>query len=34
MGKTFLLKEVELMPWKVVVVTEQRKRFLEDYQLN
>jgi putative transposase len=34
MGNTFLLKEVEPMPWKGVTVTEQGQRFLEDYQLN
>jgi putative transposase len=28
------MKEVEPMPWKGVTVTEQRQRFLEDYQLN
>jgi len=30
MGSTFLMKEVEPMPWKGVTVTEQRQRFLED----
>jgi transposase InsO family protein len=34
MGNTFLMKEVEPMTWKGVTVTEQRQRFLEDYQLN
>jgi len=34
MGNTYLMKEVEPMPWKGVTVTEQRQRFLEDYQLN
>jgi putative transposase len=34
MGNTFLVKEVEPMPWKGVTVTEQRQRFLEDFQLN
>jgi hypothetical protein len=34
MGNTFLMKEVEPMPWKDVTVSEQRQRFLEDYLLN
>jgi transposase len=34
MGNTYLMKEVEPMPWKGVTVTEQRQRFLADYQLN
>ena len=33
MVDTFLLKEVP-MPWKGVTVSEQRQRFLEDYQLS
>jgi putative transposase len=33
MGNTYLMKEVEPMPWKGVTVTEQRQRFLEDYDL-
>jgi hypothetical protein len=32
MGDTFLHEEVMLMPWKGVTVSEQRQRFLEDYQ--
>jgi hypothetical protein len=33
MGNTFLMEEVEPMPWKGVTMIEQRQRFLEDYQL-
>ena len=33
-GNTLLPKEVAPMPWKGVTVSEQRQRFLEDYQLN
>ncbi len=34
MGDTLLCEEVESMPWKGVTVSEQRKQFIEDYQLN
>src|SRR3970040_1991053 len=34
MVDTALRKEVAPMPWKGVTVSEQRQRFLEDYQLN
>jgi transposase len=28
------MKEVEPIPWKGVITTEQRQQFLDDYQLN
>jgi len=34
MGDTLLREEVESMPWRGVTVSEQRERFIEDYQLN